>query len=113
MESLTKQLHEIKMRTDEDIRSYQDRMESLVSKLRSLGKKDNATDEWVEKRVLRTVTRKYEPKVFVLEECAKNITLEFMFDTLHHFKSRINQEDEPLAKEAMFNSVSKHEEAST
>ena len=35
-----------------------------------------------------------------------------MFNTLHHFESRINQEDEPSAKEAAFKTISKHEEAS-
>ena len=67
LESLTEQLHQIKMRTNEDIRGYQDRVETLVSKIKGLGK-DEISDEWVAKRVLRTMTRKFEPKVLVLEE---------------------------------------------
>ena len=68
LESLMEQLHQLKMRTDEDIRGYQDRVEALVRKIRSLGKKDDPADDWVAKRVLRTVTKKFEPKVYVLEE---------------------------------------------
>jgi hypothetical protein len=113
LESLTEQLHQIKMRTDEDIRSYLDRMESLVSKLRSLGKMDDVTDAWLAKRVLRTVTSQYEPKVFVLEEYEDTPTSEQVFDTLYHFESKLNQEDEPSTKEAAFKTISKHEEAST
>ena len=64
------QLHQLKMRTDEDIRGYQDRVEALVSKLKGLGK-DDISDNWVAKRVLRTVTRKFEPKVYVLEKAQK------------------------------------------
>ena len=47
MESLVEQLHQIKMRSDEDIRGYQDRVETLVSKIRGLGK-DAISDDWVE-----------------------------------------------------------------
>ena len=75
------QLHQLKMRTDEDIRGYQDRVEALVSKIKGLGK-DGITDELVAKRVLRTATRKYEPKVSVLEESTKDLTSEYVFDTL-------------------------------
>ena len=61
------QLHQLKMRTDEDIRGYQERVEALVSKIKGLGK-DGITSELVAKRVLRIVTKKFEPKVYVLEE---------------------------------------------
>ena len=100
------------MRTDEDIRSYQDRVDALVSKLKGLGM-EGITDEMVEKWVLRTVTKKFEPKVSIMEERKDPLSSEQVFDTLHHFESRINQEDEPSAKEAAFKSISKHEEAST
>ena len=112
LESLMEQLHQIKMRIDEDIRSYQDRVEALVSKIKGLGK-DEISDDWVAKRVLRTLARKFEPKVSVLEESTENLTSKQVFDTLHHFESRINQEDEPSAKETTFKSISKHEKAST
>ena len=101
------------MRTDEDIRGYQDCVESLVSKVRSLGKKEDPTDDWVAKRVLRTVTRKFEPKVSILEEREDTPSSKQVFDILYHFESRINQEDEPSTKEVAFKSISKHEEAST
>ena len=103
------QLHLLKMRSDEDIRGYQDRVEVLVSKVRSLGKKEEVSNEWVAKRVLRTVTRKYEPKVFVLEEREDTPTSEQVFDILYHFESKLNQEDEPSAKEAAFKTISKHD----
>ena len=48
LESLTEQLHQIKIRTNEDIRGYQDRVETLVSKIKGLGK-DEISDEWVAK----------------------------------------------------------------
>ena len=88
-------------------------MEALVSKVRSLGKKEDVVDDWVAKRVLRTVTRKYEPKVFVLEEREDTPSSEQVFDILYHFESKLNQEDEPSAKEAAFKTISKHEEGST
>ena len=56
LESLMEQLHQLKMRTDEDIRGYQDRVEALVSKIKGLGK-DDISDHWVAKRVLRTLAR--------------------------------------------------------
>ena len=45
LESLMEQLHQLKMSTDEDIRGYQDRVEALVNKIRSLGKKDDLVDD--------------------------------------------------------------------
>ena len=48
LESLMEQLHQIKMRIDEDIRGYQDRVEALVSKLKGLGM-EGITDELVAK----------------------------------------------------------------
>ena len=113
LESLTEQLHQIKMRTDEDIRGYQDRVETLVNKIRSLGKKDDPANDWVAKRVLRTVTRKFEPKVSVLEEQEDPPSAEQVFDILYHFETKLNQEDEPSAKVAAFKSISKQDEAST
>jgi hypothetical protein len=68
------------MRTDEDIRGYQDRVEAIVHKIRSLG--GNLEDDKVTKRVLRIVTRTFEPKVFILEEQAKTPSSELVFDTL-------------------------------
>ena len=62
-ESLMERFLQLKMRADEDIRGYLDRVEALVNKLRSLGNKDEVKDDLVAKRVLRTVTRKFEPKV--------------------------------------------------
>ena len=67
-ESLMEQFLQLKMRTSEDIRGYQDRVEALVNKVRSLGSKNDPADDRVAKQVPRTVTRKFEPKVFVLEE---------------------------------------------
>ena len=101
------------MRTDEDIRGYQDRVEALVNKIRSLGNKDEVKDDLVAKRVLRTVTRKFEPKVSVLEKQAKTPSSEHVFDILSHYETKLNQDEEPSAREATFNSISKHEEAST
>lgn len=113
LESLMEQLHQLKMRTDEDIRGYQDRVEALVNKIRSLGKKDDPADDWVAKRVLRTVIRKFEPKVSVLEEREDPPSAEQVFDILYHFETKLNQEDEPSTKEATFKSISKQDEAST
>ena len=113
LESLTEQLHLLKMRTDEDIRGYQDRLEALVSKVRSLGKKEEFADDWVAKRVLRTVTRKFEPKVSVLEEWKDTPTSEQVFDILYHFETKLNQEDEPSTKEAALKSISKQDEEPT
>ena len=48
LKSLIERLHQIEMRTDEDIRGYQDHAETLVSKLKGLGK-DDISDNWVEK----------------------------------------------------------------
>ena len=107
LESLSEQLQQIKMRTDEDIRSYQDRVEALVSKVRSLGKKEIPTDDWVAKRVLRTVTRKFEPKVSVLEDREKTPLTEQVFDILYHYETKLNQDEEPSAREATFKSISK------
>ena len=67
MESLTEQLHQIKMRIDEDIRGYQDRVETFVSRIKGLGGEE-VPDDWLAKRILRTITRKFEPKVSILEE---------------------------------------------
>ena len=101
------------MRTDEDIRSYQDRVEALVSKVRNLGKKEIAADDWVAKRVLRTATKKFEPKFSVLEEREDTPSSEQVFDILYHFETKLNQDDEPSTREATFKSISKNEEAST
>ncbi|CAF4193626.1 unnamed protein product, partial [Adineta steineri] len=100
------------MRTDEDIRSYQDRVDALVSKPKGLGM-EGLTDEMVAKRVLRTVTRKFEPKVSVLEEREDTPSSEQVFDILYCIETKLNQEDEPSAKETTFKSISTHEEAST
>ena len=96
------------MRTDKDIRGYQDHLEALVNKIRSLG--DDLKDDVVEKWVLRTVTRKFEPKVSVLEEQEKTPSSEHVFDILCHYETKPNQDEEPSAA---FKSISKNEEAST
>ena len=36
-----------------------------------------------------------------------------MFDILSHYETKLNQDEEPSTREAAFNSISKHEEAST
>lgn len=100
LESLTEQLHQIKMRTDEDIKGYQDRVETLISKIKGLGGEE-ISDEWLAKRILRTVTRKFESKVSVLEESQDKLTSKYVFETLYHYESRINQEDEPSAKKQL------------
>ena len=111
LESLTEQLHQLKIRTYKDIRGYQDRVETLVSRIKGLGGVE-VPDDWLTKRILRTITRKFESKVYVLEESKEKLTSEYVFKTLYHHESRINQEDEPSAKEASFKTISKHEEGS-
>ena len=87
-------------------------METLVSKRKGLGK-DDISDDWVAKRVLRTVTRNFEPKVFVLEEREDTPSSEQVFDILYHYETKLNQDEEPSAREVAFKSISKDEEAST
>ena len=94
------------MNEDEDIIAYILRVDQLVNTIRGLG--EEVEETIVVRKILRTLPKRFNPKISALEERTnlKTVTVDQLHGTLVAYEMRIEYED-MSRKEATFKISSK------
>ena len=100
------QFEQLRMNEDEDIAAYILRVDQLVNTIRGLG--EEVEETIVVRKILRTIPKRFNPKIFALEERTDldTMTVGQLHGTLVAYEMRIEDED-TSRKEAAFKVSSK------
>ena len=100
------QFEQLRMNEDEEITTYILRVDQLVNTIRGLG--EEFEEAIVVQKVLRTLAKRFNPKIFALEDRTdlKIMTVDQLHGTLVAYEMRIEYED-TSRKEAPFKVSSK------
>lgn len=109
MQSLRGQLEGIKMKDEEKIADYLHRVDEIVNTIKGL--REEIVDEIIVKKVFRSLTYKYDSKVFAIEEAnyLKTFTMDELFGSLTTYEMRTTNEASSR-KEVVFKSTKKGKE---
>ncbi|XP_059068920.1 uncharacterized protein LOC131859326 [Cryptomeria japonica] len=100
LQSLRMKYESLKMKEDEDIAAYFLRVDEIVNAIIALG--EEVEDTLLDRKLLRTLTMKFDPKVSAIEEMKdlKTLTKDELFGILTAYEMR--REDKPSQKEQAF-----------
>ena len=100
------QFEQLRMNEDEDIAAYILRVDQLVNTIRGLG--EEVEETIVVRKILRTLPKRFNPKISALEERTDldTMTVDQLHGTLVAYEMRIEDED-TSRKEAAFKVSSK------
>ena len=106
LQTYKEQFEQLKMNEDEDIAAYILRVDQLVNTIRGLG--EEVEETIVVQKILRTLPKRFNPKISALEERTdlKTMTVDQLHGTLVAYEMRIEDED-TSRKEVAFKVSSK------
>ncbi|XP_059070783.1 uncharacterized protein LOC131860394 [Cryptomeria japonica] len=109
LQHLRAQFESLKMKDEENIVDYLQRVDETVNAVRGLG--ENIEDEVIVKKVPRSLTTKYDTKVSAIEEAKdlKTFSMDELFGSLFAYEMRTISV-EPSKKEVFFTSENKGKE---
>ena len=93
LQTLKEQFEGLKMKEEENICQYFERIDTIVNVVRGLGQ--NVSDDEIVDKVLRTFSMIYDPKVSTLEdrEDISKLTLDELYGILIAYELRIGREN--------------------
>ncbi|XP_059076871.1 uncharacterized protein LOC131876101 [Cryptomeria japonica] len=105
LQSLRMKFESLKMKEDEDIATYFLHVDEIVNAIIALG--EEVEDTPLVRKLLRTLTMKFDPKISAIEEMKdlKTLTKDELFGILTAYEMR--REDKPSQKEVSFKASKK------